>query len=337
MIKDISAEKILETPEFVRKPVDKVCEKIENSDSKRIILSGGRGAGKSVVLESLEKKHLDDERHFIYTGFSTIPIFGHAPDDLFPEQFWKHYYELYFAQKILWHIKGNNYNHGMIYENHFQEVNLLLNDIAMQTTSYINNATYGGVSINRYLAPMELSSQIVDDIKKHLNLKSLSLMIDRFDWTNGRSELVQELLSQYFDLFDQVIVTTDDESLLERKNRKALIEKGYSFINVNYGKNMMVIKSIIRRRIQNHNQNLRRGENRFPEDIITNEIYQSLITKTNGNIKVMLDSMRKLLNHYWFYDESFDIEKHAEQAIDESVENYQKIKEMDACPPKFYL
>ena len=334
MIKNIGAEELLETPEFVREPVDKLCKKIDNSDAKRIILSGGQGTGKSVVLGALEKKRLGSERQFIYTWSDPTTVLGSKPSEELNEQFWNHFHEMMFSRHILYYIKSN---YADIYDNRFKDIELLLDNISKQTHNYINNVRYQSIALDKYLMPMELSSRILEEFKKIFTIESLGLMIDRFDWTNGSNPLSQNILSQYFDLFDQVIITADDESLLERKNRKAIIEKGYSFIDVNYGKNMMAVKSIIRRRIQEHNRNLEDGETRFPEDIMTDEIYQSLITKTNGNIEVMLDSIRELLNHYWFYGESFDIEKHSAKAIDESVKDYQNQKKMDACPPKFYL
>ena len=55
----------------------------------------------------------------------------------------------------------------------------------------------------------------IERLKKHLDISSLILAIDRFDWTNNGDPLTQNILSRYFDMFDKIIITTDDESLTD--------------------------------------------------------------------------------------------------------------------------
>ena len=330
MIKDIKASELINTPEFVREPVDKLCKKIENSDAKRIILSG-RGTGKSVVLCASEKNSLESDNLSIYQMYESAGkgINYSQLDQKLVEQ----YYELVFSQHLLSYIRYNKSEAFQRYEELYSEIDNRRRNV-LQFILYgkaYSGVKYGSLDIKQG----DYTSKILDYLKETFDKDKLTLMIDRFDWMDNTRKTPQESISKYFDMFDKVIITADDETLLEQKNHDGLIQKGYSFVDIDYGKEVSVVREIIQKRIQLHNMGLDKTETPFPEDIITNEIYQSLINKTNGNLKIMLSSMRKLL--MMFYRSDFDIEKYAAMAIDEAVANAQKIKEIDACPPKFYL
>ncbi len=64
----INAKELVNSTSFVREPVEKEVRGILSSSSKRIILTGGNGVGKSTVLCSLEQSgHYSNEKT-IYTS-----------------------------------------------------------------------------------------------------------------------------------------------------------------------------------------------------------------------------------------------------------------------------
>lgn len=330
MIKNIHPQELLYTQEFVREPVDNLCKKIDNSVSKKIILSGGRGTGKTTTLYNIENKGIGTENQYIFTRFDSCAMSGVDQNENFNERFFNHYYELLLSHKLLSYIKKY---YGLTYENNFKELKELLNRISDDTNYYINTICFGKKTLNRYLELTEYSHVILEQLKKILNISSISLAIDRFDWTNSNSILSQNILSNLFSMFDKVIITTDDESLKNEENK--VENKGYSFVNVNYGKDKLVIKEIIRKRVEHYNKHSNM-EKTFPIEIITDKIYQDLINKTNGNISLMLDSVSEVINMWNWKQGNLDLPKQFDIATNDQINTSIKIKNMSK-QPKLYL
>ncbi|MBE6160293.1 MAG: hypothetical protein E7157_04530 [Lactobacillales bacterium] len=328
MIKDVGAKDLLLSKEYVKKPVDNICKLIKESDSKKIILSGGRGTGKSVVLCNLE-----NQNDFIYMKFDPIQMF--KLDDVFDEKFFNHYYEMIFMKKILLYIKQN---YKILYDQYFKEFEDLYSDIVNYTTKYINNSRYETVSIDKYLSSTEISGEILQKLKKYVGINSFDLAIDRFDWTNGADELSQIILSKYFELFDKVVVTSDDESL-DKNSKRKLKEKGYSFVNIDYGKKISFVKEIVLKRIEFYNENINRdhGEKYFPLSMMEKSIYENLLKKANGNISLIIDCLYETIETYNFKGSNFNPEHDFDIEMDIQIERVKTLRKMDAHKPKLYI
>lgn len=325
-MKTIRAQELIKSDQFIREPVDSLCKEIINNSSKKIILTGGRGIGKSTVLYNMENKGLDTENQTICAHFESCTALSNKPNELFNERFFIHYYELNFCFKLLSYVRKYYY---LNYEN-FKDIELLLKEISKDTTNCINNISYNGSKLKRHLNMGEISLEILERIKLYLDINSLSLAIDRFDWTNDKSEYVQNLLSKYFELFDKVILTTDDLTL-NKNDKKEIENNGYSFIPVMYGKKLRIIKKIIKKRIKLCNYKF------FDENAITNEIYKNLINKSNGNISLMLDTVSEVAEICeWEEKISEDLSYQFDTEINNQLDKVKKLKKMD-IPPKFYL
>lgn len=330
MFQYINSKEILNTSEYVREPVDDVCKKIENSFSKKIILCGGRGTGKSIVLSNNEKRSVGRENQSILTNFDLAIINRLTSDEVFNKDFFEHYYEISISNKLLNYIKQC---YKFTYETHFNDLEKIVNNFLKDIDNYINKVYYEKVSLSKYLKTGELSYVIYEKLKKCLDITSLSFSIDRFDWINGNSEMSQIILSKYFDMFDKVIISSDDDELQNESNRKKLIEKGYSFIDVDYGKNDLIIKEIIKRRIEQYNKF---KNTCFQLNLITDEMYKFLINKTNGNINLMLDSVSDLIDIWYFKEGVLDLQQQLSNSTEEQIQSSIKLKKM-CRPPKLYL
>src|SRR5574344_2101028 len=276
MIKNIDSNKIIKTEQVVKGPVNSLSKEIIKSTSKKIILNGGRGAGKSTILHNLEDIGLNTKNQTIYTQFDSIINLSINPNDFFDENFFNHYYELIFSWKLLSYI-GKNYPETFVSD--FKDIEIFLKGIDKNTNYYIHNIYFSSKKLPSYLMPNEISNEIIARFKKCLNIKTLSLAIDRFDWTNGSSAYTQQLISKYFNLFDKIIITTDDSSLNNQKKSIKLENNGYSFITPTYGKNINIIKEIIRKRVNLYNDKLQSSQAILDKDIMTDEIYKKLINQ----------------------------------------------------------
>lgn len=332
MIKDIKSFKLQENGLFIREPIDELSKKLNNDSSKKIIVTGGRGTGKSVLLYNHELKNLGNDKQTICIKFDSIAIFPDEFNEVYDKRFIEHYYEMIFCFKILNYIKEN---YSIVYEKEFKNYKDLLHEISKKTDDYINNSCFVKVSLDTYLKQNELSVEILTKLKKCLNISSLSLAIDRFDWTNESNRLVQEIISNFFVQFDKVIITTDDKYLQDKNNRKQLTDKDYSFIDLEYGKDMEVMKAIIKKRINYSNKNLVMGEILFPEEILDDQLLEYLIKKANGNISFIIECVNEVISHWNFTRQAINDSK-----MDKIIEYKSiKVKELEKMsrPRKLYL
>ena len=340
MFKYINPDKIIKSDKFVREPVSEVTKKISNNPSKRIILNGGKGTGKSVILQNLEYRNLDYDSRAIYTKFDPTINFAKNPDEFYDSKFFDHYYEMKLCFKLLSYIKNN---YSLLFESDFQDFYEQLSQISKRTVFYINNRVFKEQKLDSYLEPFEISPKIIEKLKKVLGVDTLNLAIDRFDCTNGSSEYSQKALSNYFDLFDKTIITTDDEEIDEQE----LINKGYSFIKSDYGYDRNVIKEIIKKRIKSSNEKIesinlnRRIDNqlkKFDASTIDEKIYDILSRDCNGNISLSIDSVSDYID---LLSVNHDKIENSDEKLDSIIKNRKakimQLKKMDANPPKLYL
>lgn len=330
MIKYQDVKYVIMSDDFVREPVDNICKNINNNSSKKIILTGERGSGKSIVLSNNEFLGLGTNNQSINLSFDAVGMNVLTPNKYFNKKFMIHYYEVIMCYKILNYIKKY---YGFTYETYFKKYEDLVKKYLNDIDNYIEKSIYEKVHLKKYLNTGELSSEIIGKFKTYLELNTLTLSIDRFDWTNSKVKESQEALSKYFDFFDRVVVTTDDEDMLIKSNRTPLIEKGYTFIDVDYGKNLEIVKEIIKRRIKKHNED---SNYKFPIESITDEIYQSLIDKSKGNITLLFRSLDETNSLLRWKRNDFDISKDIYIACEEQVKKVKELKKMGK-PPKLYL
>lgn len=330
MIKYQDVKQVIMSDDFVREPVDNICKNINDNSSTKIILSGERGSGKSIVLCNNEILGLGTNNQCISVSFDAVGMHVLTPNKYFEERFMIHYYEVIMSYKILNYIKKY---YGLTYEKYFKSYEVILKKFLNSIDNYIEKSVYEKTFLRKYLTTGEISSEIIGKFKSCLGLNTLTLSIDRFDWTNSKVSKSQETLSKYFNFFDKVVITTDDENMLDESNRTSLKEKGYTFIDVDYGKDLEVVKEIIRRRIEKHNNN---SHTIFPIESMTDKIYQSLIDKTNGNITLMFRSLDEANSLLLWKRNDFDISKDINQSCDEQVKKAKELKKMGKLP-RLYL
>lgn len=335
MIKYIKPQKIIKMEQFIKEPVDLIYKKIIENSSKRIILNGGRGSGKSVILYNMQDKGLGTENQTILMQFDPATTFSTSPNELFDEKFLNHYYELLFSWRLLSYIKDK---YILTYESNFKDIESLLNNIAQDTDDFINNIYYEKKELQRYLVPTEISTEILERFKKCTGTNILTLAIDRFDWINGSSAYVQQIISKYFDLFDKTIITADDLSLEDKHRQNELENKGYSFITATYGKNVDVIKQIIRKRIRLYNEITDNFKRFFDEDIMTDKMYSNLVSKADGNISLMLNAFGEIADLLdWCDGRVENLESEFEIETNNQLSKIKQLRKIDATPPKLYL
>ena len=311
---------IINTDLFVREPVDKINKEILNSNHKRFILTGGRGSGKSTVLDSLENMGLGTEEQTIKTQFDSVGFIGYIPQENLLTDLYRHNYELSFSFKLLFYIKNN---YPLLYEKEFKEIYNKLKEIDLAFINAINNGIFASSKLNNFsfLKTMSIVSSLVVKIRNLLELDKLNISIDRFDWTNNSSKLSQEILADYFSLFDKVILTSDDDSICDIVKYKDYILK-----RINYGRDIEVVKMILQKYL-GHNKKYKN----FDINNISDKVVERMVNASSNNISCML----KAIDYLGKINDQ-DIEKQTENIINDEVRRVRELKEI-SIKKKLYL
>lgn len=328
MIK-INANDLVNSKEFVREPVDIEVNNILESSSNKIILTGEKGSGKSTVLCSLEKRGLGSKEQTIKIApEGVMSLSTREPNKVFNRDVFDTFYELSFARDILRYIKSN---YPILARKCFAKENEKVYSLTKSFYTTLNNAIYLYESkFDTKVNTKELSYSILRDLRRLLEVEKLNLSIDRFDDINGSSEYVQQIYKRYFDMFDKVMIVSDDPNL----NNEKLIEKGYEIRKIEYGSSKEVLREIIKRRIQSHNDN---NVDKMNEDLFTQDIFiDKLINQGNNSITRSLDILY-ITNHYLNFEGS---NSSFEKIIDDSIKyEKERVKKLERIikPPTLYL
>lgn len=271
---------------FVSEPVDEICEKIENSERDKIIVTGNRHSGKTTVLKRLEERGLNTDNQTICTDFLYPVLPSEEPDACYDEEFFNSFYEALFTKKILMYIQHNN---RVEFYNYFRN-DSIINSYCLKDIKYFIKANVLFKNMIRndssyFPKKKEYSKDLLEKMKNLLEIEKINLAIINFDQTNNSSKYAQNLLEDYFDMFDKVILEVHDHNL----NRKKLKEKGYDFQRVNYGYRKDVIKAILLKKIKRYNDG--DIEYRIPKHLYRDENLIKAFKKANGNISLMIDSL----------------------------------------------
>lgn len=323
------AEELIDTNDFYKEPVEEIIKEINASKNKKVILTGERECGKTTTLKYLERNHLLTPNIFLFTRFDSIGFINSGIKDLNYEEFYEHYYELILSSKIINFIK---IYYQTEYNKYFEDLDQKIITLIHQTDIFIRNNSYQNAKLPRLIKFGSFSNKIIETFIKVCKKESISLLIDRFDWTNSRSNISQITLSKYFNIFDKTVLTTDDTSL----ETTSLKEKGYDLIEIKYGKDLNIVREIIRRYIENHNKNLRQNRHAFPYEKITDVIIKYLIEQTNGRIKEILATIRETDQLYQWEERNIDIETTLYKTCDYRVERTKELRRV-MLKPKLYL
>ena len=314
---------LVNNEEFVREPVDKEAKEILNSSSNKIILTGGRGIGKSTVLYNLEKRGLSNNEQTIYAHPDAVMLFTKEPNEIINSKIFDYISELRFTNSILLYIKRN---YPIVFTKYFEEDMKHVKSLFDKLDNEINNSFYEGTTVECKYGIKELSYDIINKLKQTMEIDKLNIAIDRFDKMNGSSEYVQKTYEKYFELFNKVILTSDDPNL----DNKRLSDNGYEIRNISYGNDKDVLREIIRFRKSLYDKD------KTYQELFTSNLFLDKLTNLNGNIDLSLDTLLYLKQLLNWYDNTRDIEDLLDEAIEEQKKLSKKIERI-IPKPTLYL
>ena len=248
MVKNVNVNELLFSDLLVKEPVRETNDCLTGEKRGKFILTGSRGCGKSTVLASRENDSFNTKNPAILTRFDGAGLFGTKEGKYFNKHIMQHYYEVIMCKKFLDHIKEF---YPQLFYTKFGNLNGFVEKKLKELDNYINDAIYKDLTIEHQLFSGEVLSEVVSLFRQGLSAESLTLMIDRFDWTHNSDPRVQEILKNYFSMFEKVIITSDDPTLSTDKKKVAgLREKGFDIVTVDYASDLDIVKQIVERRFE---------------------------------------------------------------------------------------
>ena len=324
-----NAKDIINSSMLIREPLDKSANNILNSSSKKIIIAGGRGIGKSTVLRYLENRGFGCNERTIYINPEAIQSFSSEPNERYNEEFFNYLYGLLFNRYILSHIKTN---YHLIYEKYFKANYDLIVKLIDNVYNSCNIALFGYVQKMVIETKMDLNDylkSILERFQTLLEIDKLNLAIDRYDEVNGSSKYVQKLYEEKFSMFNKVILSTNDPTI----NENDLHSKGYEINKLTYTKNEEVLKEIIKQYLLLNSTSYEQREKLKP--FANDKIIQKLLS-FDGNIKTCFDVLDEAIKIQEWSNSSKNYDEIISEAIkyenSEIVRHYKSPRN-----PKLYL
>lgn len=330
MRKNIGVNILLFSDLLVKEPVDKVNEQLTGSSANgKIILTGGRGCGKSVVLGSRVMQGYKTEHPAVLVKFEGAGLFGTKENKYFNKQVIEHYYEVIMCKYFLDYVRNYYPN---LFNSKFGRLADVTDERLLRLDKYINYAMHKDVSLEPQLFSGEALSEMLNLFRNGVGAETLTLMIDRFDWTHNSDPRVQEILKNYFSMFEKVIITSDDSAVVSDRNRRqALREQGYQLVDVDYGRDLDVVTEIVEKRFALDGIT----SLKFPIEMVGDEDYLKIIDKCGGNIDTILDTFN-YAGMLYDWDKQKEVSTILEEACQEKVSGIKQLRKMGK-PPKLHL
>ncbi len=340
-MKYIRPSELIQSEEFIREPVHTTLKEIESLPTSKIILRGG-GTGRSTVLAYMQERKANTSNPFIKMNFESSGISINA-SDIFSEEFFEHYWEIEFAKRLLWYIEKY---YELTYYTDFEKYSKFIKQSSKETIDFINKSFYTeNQSLPKLYSQNEIVEEIIEKFKKQMKIESFWLGVDYFDCIDNSKPLTQKIISSYFLLFDKVIIVAKDESLPEEWYKTYFKEDSvlYTYLpyTIEYSKDIDTIKNIIIKRINKYNFSLNESNKTnynslkpFPLEWLNYDVLRLLVTKTNGNIRMMLDIVDELIMEWNFTDSIFKLDLEEIIAQEEKKGMTRKLQRVQ---PKLHL
>lgn len=308
----------IENREIIKEPINEIWKKIDESNENVVVLKGVRGSGRTTILLEKESQNENGEEISIYNHFEHVGLGINSKE--VGLDFIKHRFEIEMASVLVHFLISRG-----IFSKNIEIKKEELKELRRLFNYDINNFRKNGSFKSNVVSFGHYTEDLIKEIKKFFCPERLLFLVDRFDWMFNRNPLAQQCIQEYFKLFDQVVLTTDDINYSSK----------YLTIDVNYGNKKEVIKEIIKKYIETMNIGKEEDEKIYL-DYINEETIDYLIDTTKGDIESILLAIRSV------YISSYRLsQKELNKDLKEEVRVKILIREEEKLPdhlqPKFHI
>lgn len=266
-------------------PVKPVMKKLDKLKEQDILLMGGEGTGKSVVLNEYVKQSNWD--HVIVDG--TV-----RPEEMIlvadPEV--SNLYRIcLLVSKMISKINSDYKELADFFFSLDTRINGVLRNIYNMHMFGNYTSKYNNIGVNLCAEPEILLEEFLDLATKHIGMQSTTVILDNFDvvgYGNFPSSSYQRYMYNLLKDYVRLLATVSDNKVLNNEEEKNRLMQDNALIEIGYIKNVNVVKEII-----DSNVSVGRFKNERIGLLLSNETIMLMIEKTNGNLFDILRTIRE--------------------------------------------
>ena len=291
-------------------PVNKIINKIENANKNSIILAGEKGSGKTLILNELINRDLNNKNILIDCTIKNGEYLILKDKEIF-----ELYHICLIIKKILMYInkkfEKEFYQNFSIFNIYIENILKIINVINV-TNIYKNSTSFIDEKI--YKNPEILLENLLKIIKDALDLEKITLIIDDFDKACNSSQRYQLYIYNTIIKYLNFIIAISDETVINDERKLNLLKNESEIIKINYNFIVEEVKDILDKKsvqllIENKICNLNYRVCNF----FSNELIKKMIVETKGNIYDMLTILEYLYRN---------IDKYSKEELDKIVMDY---------------
>lgn len=270
-----------------------------NKTDKDIMLIGGRGTGKTILLnDALEN------------SANNILIDGTLKngDGLFLKT--TNLYNLYqtclIIQKIILNIK-KYYSEKYINDFVFFEayIDNLMKQIYFISMTDLYDKGLKSINQNLLNEPEILLDELLNIMSKKLDIKDLTVVIDDFDVVEGSSQRYQKFFYNRIKSYLRLIITVSDKEVINNDELLQGFSNENEIIKLDYSKNVLTVREILNEEIYNNFIKTRLLPMKYNlYFVLSDDTIELMIKKTKGNLFDMLTAIRYLYSNIEKLDRS---------------------------------
>lgn len=276
---------LIENGCVLQEPINNI---IKGFHDKKIIISGPSFSGKSLLGEY----YIGNLNKTCSKGIY-YPVHRTGEDIIYTLNVSREILEQYTRMRMIkkLYLMAKQFDVGL-YNSDFKAMDERVRENIKKMISNVNKEKV----LKDLLISEECKEKVIDDIKNKMQIESLEIVFDMLD---NHSLVTQEVIKEYFDLFDRIIILTKDKDVsIDDKRREDLFNKQYSIIDLEYCYDADVIKSIINSRLaklQEEEKVLLEYDDIY--QVIDPTIFDNIVKEANGNIKAIVSGVYYALDY----------------------------------------
>lgn len=269
---------------IIKKPIDEVIDKLDKAEKSSVFLVGGRGTGKSLIVNN----YLEENRGLAIDCTYTEEELLNISD----RNIYKLYHICMIINKILNFIEEMYPLCSYYFKEYQLNIKIILFNIKSMfvVNNYDKKEELFGKEL--YNNPELILNDFCKLLKRRFDYESITLILDNFDALGNSSSRFQKTI---YELLNNRIKTIFVLSSNDALNNRKLLEKDNSIVEANYTKDINYVKSILDLMIIKELRSKRfvNLEDRV-SFLLDDDIIELLIENTNGDINEMYSIVYKL-------------------------------------------
>lgn len=275
--------------EINKEPVNKIIKDINSSRASTILL-GPAGCGKTTVLKTLT----GDKNNLVIDGSVKDGEFLH----LYQKDIFNLYHMALLVQKMILYIQKRYPllapEFGILKTN----ISTILNEI---NDIYVTNSFFEEIKdIDSYFIeyPEVLLEWYLNILFDHFDIDTITVFLDRFDSSNYSNRYYQRFMYNTLNKYLKVIISVSDTRIVKNYTEIRRLQKNNQVISITYNQNVAIVKDILDRMIINSGLLSKKDIfNKRVYNLLSDDLIEILIKRTNGNIFMMSYMVRELYRH----------------------------------------